>query len=143
MSKVAIIYWSATGNTEKMANFIFSRLKDKEIQTDIFEVSEFQISDLENYDGFAFGCPAMGDESLEESEFEPMFESIEDKLSDKLTIIFGSYEWNDGQWMLDWQERCNSNGIKLAADGLAVYDDPSDEDKKSCYDLADNLISKL
>ena len=143
MSKVAVIYWSGTGNTEKMADAIFSRLKDKDIEVDIFQVNDFEVSDLENYDGLAFGCPAMGDESLEEAEFEPIFESIEDKLSNKPTIIFGSYEWNDGQWMLDWQERCNSNGIKLAADGLAVYDDPSDEDIKVCYDLADNLISKL
>ncbi|MBM0046535.1 flavodoxin [Anaerococcus sp. mt242] len=143
MSKVAVIYWSGTGNTEQMTNAIADRLKEKQIDLDIYQASDFDQSKLADYDGFAFGCPAMGDESLEESEFEPMFESVEGKLENKAVIIFGSYEWNEGQWMLDWQERCKDNGINLAADGLAVYDSPSEEDIKSCQDLADKLIEML
>ena len=143
MSKVAVIYWSGTGNTEQMTNAIADRLKEKQIDLDIYQASDFDQSKLADYDGFAFGCPAMGDESLEESEFEPMFESVEEKLENKAVIIFGSYEWNEGQWMLDWQERCKDNGINLAADGLAVYDSPSEEDIKSCQDLADKLIEML
>lgn len=143
MSKVAVIYWSGTGNTENMADAIFSRLKEKNIEIDLFEVSGFDLSNLESYDGFAFGCPAMGDETLEEMEFEPMFESVEDKLDNKPVIIFGSYEWNDGQWMLDWQERCKDHSINLSADGLAVYGNPEEDDIKACYDLADSLASKL
>ena len=143
MSKVAIIYWSGTGNTEEMANAIEQRLRENEIDVDNYHVSGFDSTKLGEYDGFAFGCPAMGDESLEESEFEPMFESVEGKLDNKPAIIFGSYEWNDGQWMLDWQERCKNNGLNLAANGLAVYDSPSDEDIISCQNLADSLIKML
>jgi flavodoxin len=143
MSKVAVIYWSGTGNTENMANAVFSRLKENDIETDLLEVSGFDISTLANYDGFAFGCPAMGNEELEEAEFEPMFESVEDKLDNKPVAIFGSYEWNDGQWMLDWQERCNDDNINLVADGLAAYGNPEDDDIKACYNLADSLSSKL
>ena len=143
MSKVAVICWSGTGNTENMANAVFSRLKENDIETDLFEVSGFDISTLANYDGFAFGCPAMGNEELEEAEFEPMFESVEDKLDNKPVAIFGSYEWNDGQWMLDWQERCNDDNINLVADGLAAYGNPEDDDIKACYNLADSLSSKL
>ena len=143
MSKVAIIYWSGTGNTENMANAIFSRLKEKNVEADLFEVRGFDISTLADYDGFAFGCPAMGSEELEEAEFEPMFESVENKLDNKPVVIFGSYEWNDGQWMLDWQERCKNDDINLAADGLAAYGNPEDDDIKACYNLADSLSSKL
>ncbi|WP_296141767.1 flavodoxin [uncultured Anaerococcus sp.] len=143
MSKVAVIYWSGTGNTEQMANAIADRLKEKQIDLDIYQASDFDESKLADYDGFAFGSPAMGDESLEESEFEPMFESVEGKLENKAAIIFGSYEWNEGQWMLDWQERCKDNGINLAANGLAVYDSPSEEDIRSCQNLADKLIEML
>lgn len=143
MSKVAVIYWSGTGNTEQMANAIADRLKEKQIDLDIYQASDFDESKLADYDGFAFGSPAMGDESLEESEFEPMFESVEGKLENKAVIIFGSYEWNEGQWMLDWQERCKDNGINLAANGLAVYDSPSEEDIRSCQNLADKLIEML
>lgn len=109
----------------------------------MLEVSGFDISTLANYDEFAFGCPAMGNEELEEAEFEPMFESVEDKLDNKPVAIFGSYEWNDGQWMLDWQERCNDDNINLVADGLAAYGNPEDDDIKACYNLADSLSSKL
>ena len=143
MSKVAVIYWSGTGNTENMANAIFSRLKEKNVEADLFEVRGFDISTLADYDGFAFGCPSMGSEELEESEFEPMFESVENKLDNKPVVIFGSYEWNDGQWMLDWQERCKNDDINLAADGLAAYGNPEDDDIKACYNLADSLSSKL
>ena len=143
MSKVAVIYWSGTGNTEQMATAIADRLKEKQIDLDIYQASDFDESKLADYDGFAFGSPAMGDESLEESEFEPMFESVEGKLENKAVIIFGSYEWNEGQWMLDWQERCKDNGINLAANGLAVYDSPSEEDIRSCQNLADKLIEML
>ncbi|BFL71776.1 MULTISPECIES: flavodoxin [Anaerococcus] len=143
MSKVAVIYWSGTGNTENMANAIFSRLKEKNVEADLFEVRGFDISTLADYDGFAFGCPAMGSEELEEAEFEPMFESVENKLDNKPVVIFGSYEWNDGQWMLDWQERCKNDDINLAADGLAAYGNPEDDDIKACYNLADSLSSKL
>ena len=143
MSKVALIYWSGTGNTEEMADAIEARLKEKQIGVDIYHASSFDYTKLDEYDGFAFGCPAMGDESLEESEFEPMFESVEGKLDNKPAIIFGSYEWNDGQWMLDWQERCKNNGLNLAANGLAVYDSPNEDDIIYCHDLADNLIKML
>lgn len=143
MSKVAVIYWSGTGNTEEMTNAIADRLKEKEIDIDIYQASGFDASKLADYDGFAFGCPAMGDESLEDGEFEPMFESVESKLDSKPVVIFGSYEWNDGQWMLDWQERCKNSNINLASDGLAVYSSPEDDDIESCQDLADDLIKNL
>ena len=58
----------------------------------------------------------MGSEELEESEFEPMFESVENSLSNKPVLIFGSYEWADGEWMRNWQERCVNDGINLVCD---------------------------
>ena len=54
---------------------------------------------MDAYDAVAFGCPAMEDEVLEESEFEPMFSSCEPKLSGKKIALFGSYGWGDGEWM--------------------------------------------
>ena len=143
MTKVAIIYWSGTGNTEKMAEAIYSRLKEKEVDADLIQAGAFTSSDIANYSGFAFGCPAMGNEELEAMEFEPMFESVEDSLENRPSVIFGSYEWNDGQWMIDWQERCEDHDINLAADGLTAYGEPGEEDINACYDLADSLIAML
>ena len=54
---------------------------------------------MDEYDAIAFGCPALGAEELEESEFGPMFTSCEEKLAGKKIALFGSYGWGDGEWM--------------------------------------------
>ena len=74
MSKVAIVFWSATGNTETMANCI---AEGAGAAATIVPCGEMNAAKLGEYDVVAFGCPAMGAEQLEESEFEPMFASLE------------------------------------------------------------------
>ena len=96
MSKIAVVYWSGTGNTEAMANAVLEGAKGKGADAVLFTSAEFDDSMLDAYDAVAFGCPAMGDEVLEESEFEPMFSSCEPKLSGKKIALFGSYGWGDG-----------------------------------------------
>ena len=70
MNKVAIVFWSATGNTETMANCI---AEGAGAAATIVPCAEMDAAKLGGYDVVAFGCPAMGAEQLEESEFEPMF----------------------------------------------------------------------
>jgi len=61
MSKIAVIYWSGTGNTQQMAEAIANQA-----HADLFTASEFSADKAANYDAFAFGCSAMGAEQLEE-----------------------------------------------------------------------------
>lgn len=63
--KTAVIYWSSTGNTEAMAKAVAEGAG-----AECFAVSEFS-GNVEDYDAIALGCPAMGAEELEDSEFEP------------------------------------------------------------------------
>lgn len=143
MKKIAVVYWSGTGNTEKMAETFLEAVKDCGSSAELFFASEFSSDNIDSFDGFAFGCPAMGNEVLEEGEFEPMFEDVEDKLGEKPVAIFGSYEWNDGQWMYDWEERCKDNGINLVGEGLAAYDDPDEEALEKVRELAKALVEKI
>ncbi|WP_130819537.1 flavodoxin [Anaerococcus vaginimassiliensis] len=143
MAKIAVVYWSGTGNTEKMAETFLEEVKAKGCEGELFFANEFSRDNLGDFDGFAFGCPAMGNEALEDGEFEPMFEEVETKLEDKPVAIFGSYEWNDGEWMDIWQDRCKDNGINLAADGVIAYDDPDDEALDRVRALADSLVEKI
>ena len=83
--KTAVIYWSGSGNTEAMAKAVAEGAG-----AELFIVSDFS-GDVAEYDRLAFGCPAMGAENLEESEFEPFFAENEDKLSGKKVALFGSY----------------------------------------------------
>lgn len=132
--KTAVIYWSGTGNTEAMAAAIAEGAG-----AELFSVSEFA-GDIDNYDAVAFGCSAMGDEVLEESEFEPFFESIESKLNSKKIALFGSYGWGDGEWMRKWEDRVKSDGANLInGEGLIVNEAPSDDDLETCRELGKKL----
>ncbi|MEA4816431.1 MAG: flavodoxin [Lachnospiraceae bacterium] len=136
MKKIAIVYWSGTGNTEAMAKEIANGVKDVGGEVSIFTSYEFLADMVSNYDKIAFGCPSMGAEQLEESEFEPMFVSLERRLSGKEIALFGSYGWGDGQWMRDWQDRCDGVGAKVfGGEGLIINEAPDEEGLKKCREL--------
>ena len=118
MSKVAIVYWSGTGNTEAMAKAIEEGAKGAGGDVSLFEVESFKASSVPDYDGLIFGCPAMGDEVLEEGCFEPLFTDAEKHLSGKPVALFGSYGWGDGQWMRDWEDRCKAAGAVLITESV-------------------------
>lgn len=136
--KIAIVYYSGTGNTEAMADIIKDKLSGK-ADVSVIDPSSFGPSDLEEFDAFAFGCPAMGNEVLEEDIFEPMFASIEGNLSGKKIILFGSYGWGDGEWMRSWEERCKNAGALLAADPVIAQEAPDDGAKADLEAATDAL----
>ena len=128
MSKVAVVYWSSTGNTEAMANAVAEGAKAAGAEVISFESADFSADKVDEFDAIAFGCPAMGDEVLEEDEFEPMFNSCETKLSGKKVGLFGSYGWGDGEWMRDWAERMkNAGAVLLREEGIITNDAPEDD----------------
>ena len=135
MSKVAVVYWSGTGNTEAMAAFVAEGAKGKGADVVLLTSSEFDVSMMDNYDAVAFGCPSMGSEQLEESEFEPVFTSCEAKLGGKKIALFGSYEWGDGEWMRNWEETCQSDGAVLVCESVTCNNAPDDEAAKNCREL--------
>ena len=129
MSKVAVVYWSGTGNTEAMANAVAEGAKENGAEVSVLTSAEFDSSQVDNYDAIAFGCPAMGAEELEDSEFLPMFEDCEPKLKDKKIALFGSYGWGNGEWMRTWEESCTSDGAVLATESVICNDAPDDDAK--------------
>ena len=114
MSKVAVVYWSSTGNTEAMANAVAEGAKAAGAEVISFESADFSADKVDEFDAIAFGCPAMGDEVLEEDEFEPMFNSCETKLSGKKVGLFGSYGWGDGEWMQTGKINAKKTGLFLS-----------------------------
>ena len=110
MSKIAVVYWSGTGNTEAMASAVADGVKG-----------------------------AGGAEQLEEGEFAPMFENCEAKLSGKKIALFGSYGWGDGEWMRNWEEACMSDGAVLACDFVICNGYPDDDTVAACNDLGKAL----
>lgn len=132
--KTAVIYWSGTGNTELMATAIAEGAG-----AELFQVGDFK-GNISDYDKIAFGCPAMGAEVLEESEFEPFFAAIETSLEGKNVALFGSYGWGDGEWMRNWEERAKNAGAIIVNDeGLMANEKPSDEEIEKCKELGKKL----
>ena len=135
MSKVAVVFWSATGNTETMANCVAEGANGT-----IVPCSEMNAAKLAEFDAVAFGCPAMGAEQLEESEFEPMFSDLEGSLNGKKIALFGSYGWGDGEWMRQWQDRVTGDDATLVnGEGLIVNETPDDDALASCKALGEAL----
>ena len=139
MSKVAVVYWSGTGNTEAMAKAVEEGVKGAGSEAVLLTSAQFDSSKVSEYDAIAFGCPAMGNEVLEESEFDPMFTALESSLKDKKVALFGSYGWGDGQWMRDWEDRCKAAGAVLAAESVMANDAPDDEAAGKCKALGASL----
>ena len=134
MHKIAVIYWSGTGNTEIMANSIAAGIEAAGATPMLFSVDSFK-ENINDYSKIAFGCPSMGDEVLEESEFEPFFESIENNLGGKKVALFGSYGWGDGEWMRKWQEQVEEKNAILYGEGLIVNGTPDASAKETCTDF--------
>ena len=140
MSKIAVVYWSGTGNTEAMANVIADAAASAGAEAKTFSVSEFSTGDIAGYDAIAFGCPAMGAEQLEEDEFEPMFSACKSTLKGKKIALFGSYGWGDGEWMRSWEARCNDDGANLACDSVICNETPDDDGLAACRNLGASLV---
>ncbi|MBQ9492112.1 MAG: flavodoxin [Oscillibacter sp.] len=142
MSKIAVVYWSGTGNTELMANCIAEGAKDGGAEVDVVNVTgadDFTPEQFGGYDVVAFGCSSQGTEQLEEDAFEPMFTALEESLSGRKIALFGSFGWGDGQWMRDWAERCKAAKATLFDDGLTINETPNDEGQENCRDLGKEL----
>ena len=139
MSKVAVVFWSMTGNTEAMADAVADGARKAGASAMKVEASAFGAADVAKYDAIAFGCPSMGVEELEEGEFEPVFSDCEAALSGKKTGLFGSYGWGDGEWMRNWAERCENDGAVLACEPVICNDAPDDDAKAECEALGKAL----
>ena len=128
MSKVAVVYWSSTGNTEAMANAVADGIREKGGEAVLHTCEDFDGSKVAEYDAIAFGCPAMGDEVLEDTEFEPMFDGCKGALKGKNIALFGSYGWGDGEWMRDWADRMKNAGAQLIREeGIIANEAPEDD----------------
>ena len=141
MSKVAVVYWSGTGNTEAMANAVADGIQSKGAEAVMLGPSDFTKDMVAEYDAIAFGCPAMGAEQLEEAEYQPMWDDVKEALSGKKIALFGSYGWGDGEWMRNWEDRCKAAGANLVCDSVTVNDAPDADGVASCKNLGAAIAS--
>lgn len=142
MSKISIVYWSQTGNTEAMANAIGEGIISAGKEVEIVEVTNVAVEDLKEANVIALGCPAMGDEVLDEGDMEPFVTEFAKFADGKQIALFGSYDWGDGQWMRDWEERMKSAGATIVGgEGIICQNTPDDTGLDACRSLGKQLAS--
>ena len=140
--KTAVVYWSGTGNTEAMAGSVAEGAKSAGAEVSVFTAADFSADMVDQFDSIAFGCPSMGSEQLEDSEFEPMFAALEGSLNGKKIALFGSYGWGDGQWMRDWAQRAQDDGAQMfSEEGLICNETPDEDVQTACRKLGADLAA--
>ena len=135
MKKVAVVYWSGSGNTEEMAKAVLEGAKKGGADAELKRFEDFKVADMAGYDGFLFGCPATGSEELQEDYVEPFFAEAESKLSGVPVGLFGSYGWGGGAFMDTWTERVSAAGGAMVADGVTCELEPDDDALERCRAL--------
>ncbi len=142
MDKIYVVYWSQTGNTQAMAEAIGEGITKAGKEAAVVSVEDAPINEIKEAKVVALGCPAMGDEVLEESEMEPFVSRIEEFISGKTVALFGSYGWGDGQWMRDWTERMsNAGAVVLNGEGLICNETPDEDALDECVKLGGQLAA--
>ena len=140
MSKVAVVFWSSSGNTETMAEAVLEGAKGAGAEAEMINCADFNADMVDQYDGIALGCPAMGDEVLEEDEFQPLYDACKGKLAGKKVALFGYYGWGDGEWMRDWTDRMTSAGATVVnGEGLICHETPDEDGLSECVELGKAL----
>lgn len=135
MKQIAVVYWSGTGNTQMMAEAVRDGAAEAGAAVTLFSAIEFTPESADSFDAIAFGCPSMGAEQLEETEFEPMFSTVSPKLSGKPVGLFGSYGWGDGEWMRTWEEECLNLGAAVIGAPVICCEAPDDAAIAACRKL--------
>ncbi len=138
MKKIPVIYWSGTGNTEKMAEAVAEGIKSAGNEPILLPVAAADVNEIASYDNIALGCPSMGAEVLEETVFDPFFSSLCNSLHNKNIVLFGSYGWG-GSYMTDWESRISESGGTLLSPGLLSLGEPDADSLASCKALGETL----
>ena len=139
MKKTAVIYWSGTGNTEAMANAVAEGMRQAGAECSVLTSADVTADTVAALEAVALGCPAMGAEELEETEFAPMFDGIKSALAGKAVALFGSYGWGDGEWMRTWEDTCRSDGAVLACESVICCEAPEEDALAQCKKLGATL----
>lgn len=91
MTKTAIIYYSRSGVTKKMAEIIHAELKNQNIETDIFSIEQIKPEKLLEYSGIIIGSPTYyGTLAGEIKKFLDESCALHGKLNNKLGGAFSS-----------------------------------------------------
>lgn len=134
MARIAVVYWSGTGHTEAMAEAVA-----RGCGGELFTASAFAPEMVSAYDAIAFGCPSMGDEQLEESEFAPLFAACKPFLSASGLLCSAPMAGAMGNGCAPGKRNARPRGAELACDSVICQDEPDGDALTQCEALGHAL----
>ena len=146
MGKILISYYSRTGKTKKMAEYIAEGVRFGGNSADVKPLAEIKSEqDLEGYDGYAFGCPTYHrDMTANMKQFLFLVEKA--NLSGKAGGAFGSYTYcgTASKYIYDTMEHV----FKMKMTSLGPFDllehlTENTEGMKACQDYGKGLSDQL
>lgn len=138
MSSVAVVYWNAKPNTEKMARLIARGAANAGAAVSIYSAEEFKPAMVAKYGAIALGCPAFDVATLKESDFESLAEGIGAKVGGNAVAVFGSYDWGVGEWLDQWEAHLARCGAEVVGN-LKVAGTPEGVQEERCQALGAQL----
>lgn len=137
---IYVVYWSGTGNTASMADYVGQGITEAGKEAKVVSVSDITPDELKDCPVFAMGCPSMGAEVLEEAEMEPFVEAVKAFANGKTIGLFGSYGWGDGEWMRNWVADMEAAGARVYGGEEAIcMEAPDDAAQEALKELGNDL----
>ncbi len=138
--KVAVIYYSSTGNTEAMAEAVAVGAKSAGADVLLASVSDVDPEEIGgNYKYIILGCSAWGVEVIEEAQMRPFCDRLKPYLKGKIMGIFGSCGWSRGAWLNSWYNELHFAGGIFPQQPLLAYGYPD----KTALTRCENLGTKV
>jgi flavodoxin I len=140
MAKVAIIYDSATHNTEMMAKAIAEGIKSEKVEVKLSHVHEAGIDDIKNIDGLVLGSGTYHHEIM--PALEVFIEQVKDAgMKGKVGAAFCSYGWSPEVVELI-TNRLKGFGMKTM-DGLLIHEKPDEAGLEKCREFGRGIARKV
>jgi len=140
MKKLTIIYWSNNGNVEVLASHIAKGAKEAGAEVLVKLVSEASVEDVTSADVVAFGSPSMDNNRIEQTEMQPFIDKFKLlPINNKITGLFGSYGWDDGEFMNKWVSQMKDYEFNVIQ-SLTINEAPSKDQLVEAEEMGKNLV---
>lgn len=142
MSKVLVIYYSRSGNTEKMAKAVAEGAKT--IQNVAVDLNyHIDAEDLASYDAILVGAPTFNAQMP--IDFKNLFEEVSIKhinLKNKIGSAFGSYGWS-GEAPQAVSEILKKFEMQVIEPPIRAKYKPDQQTLEACMDLGKRVAKQL
>jgi len=142
MKKLLVLYYSRSGNTEKMAKAVAEGAQIEGVLVDVNYHVDSQ--DLATYDGIAVGAPTYNHDLP--MDFKNLFEEAAAKglnLNGKVAAVFGSYGWSGEAPKLLTEILKNRFGMQVIEPPLIAKYAPDTNAITACKDLGKKVSETL